>query len=190
MTGAGSHKPFDSQHAEARRPAQAAARPRRRARQPAAPAEEAPPSLDPGAIARVLRVVADEVERDPALARRVAAATAQLGATAPDADAAGGEADHRVRAGRTGSPTVGAKPFKPRIVTGARPDLGPGIPDPFALRAQLGRDGFCAALEELRLGTLRAMVREYHLDAAGRTPQHSDAARLRQLIVAGTEQGR
>jgi hypothetical protein len=192
MTGAGSHKPFDSEHARAMRPAQTDARPRRRARQPVAPAptEDAPPSLDPGAIARVLRVVADEVERDPALARRVAAATAQLGSTAPAADSDGMEADHGVRVRRTGPAMVGTKPFKARIVTGAGPDLGPGIPDPFALRARLGRDGLCAALEELRLGTLRAIVREYHLDATGRTPQHNDATRLRQLIVEGTEQGR
>lgn len=153
---------------------------------PASPDPALPP-LDPGAIARVLRVMADEVERDPVLARRVADATAATQASSDEADAPVKRGNGRAAGGGTSG--VGKAPFKARIVIGAGPELGVGVPDPIALRARLGRDGLRAALDELRLGTLRAMVREYQLDGPGRTPQHNDAARLRQLILAATDVG-
>ena len=61
-----------------------------------------------------------------------------------------------------------------------------GIPDPFALRARLGERGLRAALDELRLGTLRAIVREHKLDPKGRLKGQNDEQKLRELILAAT----
>jgi hypothetical protein len=39
------------------------------------------------------------------------------------------------------------------------------------------------ALEDLRLGTLRAIIREYHLDPQGKLIRQNDAGRLRKAIM-------
>jgi hypothetical protein len=72
----------------------------------------------------------------------------------------------------------------PPSVPGCAPDLGPGIPDPFALRKRLGDAGLRAALDELRLGSLRAIVREHGLDPNGKLAKQNDAAKLRAAIIA------
>jgi hypothetical protein len=138
--------------------------------------------LAPDMLARTLRAVAGALERDPALARRVAA-DAGFGApesadlpepSAPPADA---PAAPRPRA------------FRPRLVTGPDAALGPGIPDPFALRAARGEAGLRAVLDELRLGTLRAIIRAHHLDPSGHFAHQNDAARLRALIAEASTRG-
>lgn len=182
MTGAGIRKPSEVVDIS-KRPAQsrrALSESKELAAKLTASSSASQPALDPRSIARVLRVVADEMERDPALAERVAAATRNE--TAAVAHAPHGHEP------RMPSSKVGNRPFRARIVKGAAAELGAGIPDPFALRVRLGRDGLRAALEELRQGTLRAMVREYRLDVQGAAPQQADAARLRRLILAATEQ--
>jgi len=126
-------------------------------------------------LARALRAVATELERDPQLAARVAAAMA------PEPRAAVAEGEQPARHRR------GGKPFQPRIITGAAPELGMGIPDPFALRTRLGERGLRAALDELRLGTLRAIVREHKLDPKGRLKGQTDEQKLRELILAATK---
>jgi hypothetical protein len=154
----------------------------------AASAEPAPGDpLDPSLIVRTLRAVADELERDPGLASRVAAASglttpspASLAPDAPRPAEAPGDADGAHSAKAAEHPE---RAFQPRIVTGTSSDLGPGIPDPFALRARLGSDGLAAALAELRLGTLRAILREYALDPDGRISRQNDASRIRAHIV-------
>ncbi|HEV8191671.1 MAG TPA: hypothetical protein VGP82_09335, partial [Ktedonobacterales bacterium] len=83
-------------------------------------------------------------------------------------------------------PKRGSKTFRPHIITGAAPELGRGIPDPFALRARLGERGLRAALAELRLGTLRAIVREHKLDPKGRLKGLNDEQKLRELILTAT----
>ncbi|MBF6590327.1 MAG: hypothetical protein IVW57_07325 [Ktedonobacterales bacterium] len=145
---------------------------------PATPA----PEVSAEELARLLRAVAGELERDPHLARRVAVAmrpsseeTAPAGATAPVAPPPTSEAAPLASGGHS---------FRPRLITGAAPGLGPGVPDPFALRARLGAAGLHAVLEELRLGTLRAMVREHGLDPTGRLTSQNDPAKLRALILA------
>ncbi len=131
-------------------------------------------------IVRTLRAVANELERDPALASRVAAATG----VAPIAPAVSSDTASATEpaAGRR-SP----RPYRPKLVTGASPDLGPGIPDPFALRARLGRAGLESTLAELRLGSLRAIVREHKLDPGAQLLRQNDADRLRQLILRATD---
>ncbi len=150
-----------------------------------------PASLSPETLARTLRAVAAELERDPELARRISGAIA--GPEAPPSDTALRQptSEH----GDTGNTDEGDKDdervatrqkrstFRPRLITGASPDLGPGIPDPFTLQAKRGEEGLRAALEELRLGTLRAIVREHHLDPEGKLTRQNDAARLRVLIL-------
>jgi hypothetical protein len=142
-------------------------------------------SLDPALIARTLRAVADELERDPALAHRVASGAGRAFSPAmaeSPSVALVAEEGAPVSNGRQGS----NRPFRPRLVTGAAADLGMGIPDPFALQAQRGPAGLRAVLDELRLGTLRAIVREHRLDPSGRLTRHNDAERLRDLILAAT----
>ena len=147
-------------------------------------------TLSPDELARALRAMAAELERDPALARRVAGAMrAPLSGGSPplsepeiSAGAAGDAPAQPIR--RVG------KAFKPKLVTGAAPALGPGVPDPFALREQLGEDGLRAALADLRLGTLRAIVREHRLDPTGQLAGQNDDAKFRALILRATKRGK
>lgn len=140
----------------------------------------APQALAPEELARALRAVAAELERDPALAARVAAAMSpESPASAPSPmPVAADEQAERPRRGR--------RSFQPRIITGAAPELGMGVPDPFALRKRLGENGLRAALAGLRLGTLRAIVREHGLDPKGRLKGQNDEHKLRELILAAT----
>jgi hypothetical protein len=79
--------------------------------------------------------------------------------------------------------------FHPTIVKGVTPELGKGIPDPFVLRDRLGVDGLREALESLRLGSLRAIIREHHLDPSGRLNAQNDAAKLRERIIRAAMKG-
>lgn len=153
-----------------------AARRTRRASTPA-PAVAAA-SVDPAVIARTLRAVADELERDPALASRVAAGM--------DRPLAGLDPRAVAAAEPERAPRPGARPFQARLVTGVDAELGPGILDPFALRQRLGTEGLAAALADLRLGGLRAIIREHALDPHGRTAHANDAGRLRAVILEET----
>ena len=138
--------------------------------------------LTPEMIARTLRAVADEMERDSALARRVAAG-AGFGADGAPTTAMPPESSASPE-GAAATPRP--RTFRPRLVTGPDAALGPGIPDPFALRAARGAAGLRAVLEELRLGTLRAIIRAHHLDPTGGFARQNDAIRLRALIVEAT----
>lgn len=146
-------------------------------------------------LARTLRAVAAELERDPALARRVAsavsvsAAGASAGAPGGHTGASGTPASVDTDPAAATAPKRTPRAFTPRLVTGAGPELGTGIPDPFALRDRLGLDGLRAALDELRLGTLRAIIREHRLDPAGKLVRQSDAAKLREAILAAVTAG-
>lgn len=173
--------------------------------------------LAPEALARTLRAVAAELERDPALASRIAAALAvptldtgrsgelPTGTSDQGTDAPipappplrrerGARASPRSPMLEDGSPLplgeglgVGAsgvnRSFRPRVITGAGPELGAGIPDPFILFARTGEQGLRAALAKLRTGGLRAIVREHKLDPAGRLAGNNDADKLRAAIM-------
>lgn len=164
-----------------RRSAQASALAKAESSAPATAVGFGAGSLSPDALARALRAVAAELERDPALAQRVATAI-DAAAAQPVAPVAPSSADH------DSEPSVGAigRSFHPTIVTGVAPDLGAGIPDPFALRKRLGAEGLRAELEGLRLGSLRAIVREHRLDPDGRLSKLNDAAKLRERILQAT----
>lgn len=136
-----------------------------------------PEALTPDEFARALRAIAGELERDPQLARRVTEAMRAETTGAASAPATPEPAQSAKRPSRQ---------FRPRVIEGARPDLGPGVPDPFALRARLGEAGLAAALDELRIGSLRAIVREYRLDPTGKALAGTDAERLRKLILRAT----
>ncbi|HKT40443.1 MAG TPA: hypothetical protein VJR48_18875, partial [Ktedonobacterales bacterium] len=62
----------------------------------------------------------------------------------------------------------------------------PGVPDPFALRERLGEPGLREALDSLRLGSLRAILREHHLDPSGSLSKLNDAEKLRAHILKAT----
>ena len=161
------------------------------------PASATPPAkaagalpLHPDALARALRAVASELERDPALAERVAKAiNAPAGSDAahdpPAAPAPSAATPEPVPA----PPTVG-RSFRPRIVTGVDVALGPGVPDPFALRERLGEPGLREALASLRLGSLRAILREHHLDPSGALSKLNDAEKLRAHILKAVKAAR
>ena len=134
-------------------------------------------ALTPDEFARALRAIAGELERDPQLAKRVTEAM-RAETPAPLTEPAAPEPELTAK--------KSARPFRPRVIEGARPDLGPGVPNPFALRARLGETGLAAALDELRIGSLRAIVREYKLDPTGKALKETDAERLRKLILRAT----
>ena len=154
-----------------------------------APASDTPPALapalalQPDALARARRAVASELERDPALAERVAQAI-----NAPDlppATPASQSAEPASEPVEPAPPAVGRN-FHPSIVTGVADALGPGVPDPFALRERLGEPGLREALASLRLGSLRAILREHHLDPSGSLSKLNDAEKLRGHILKAT----
>jgi hypothetical protein len=134
-------------------------------------------ALTPDEFARALRAIAGELERDPQLARRV---TEAMRAETPDSASASNAPESEPPAKKS------SRTFRPRVIEGARPDLGPGVPDPFVLRARLGETGLAAALDELRIGSLRAIAREYKLDPTGKALKETDAERLRRLILRAT----
>ena len=165
--------------------------------QPAAPVAAQDSLLAPDTLARTLRAVAAELERDPALARRVAAAVAAESGNAGNEDSANatsvGASAGRPLADDLASPPTSSRlnrTFRPKLVTGASPDLGSGIPDPFALYRTLGADGLRAALDELRLGSLRAIVREHGLDPKGTLSRQNDAGKLRAAILSAATKTR
>lgn len=152
--------------------------------------------LSPDALARALRAVAAELERDPALAQRVAQAISETTA-APVPSEPARQPARRARAQREPAaeptsepapPTIGRK-FHPTIVTGIDEALGPGVPDPFALRQRLGEAGLREALASLRLGSLRAIIRQHKLDSTGALSKLNDAERLRAHILSATQAG-
>lgn len=168
---------------------------------PAAPGEPtasdgaASGALTPGALARTLRAVAAELERDPALARRVADALATPSAADDSAVRVGNTVASAAPPPVQGEETGGKGPrinhnFRPKLVTGASPELGAGIPDPFALYTRLGEDDLRAALADLRLGTLRAIARQHGLDPKGTLSQQNDAEKLRAAILKAAKKGR
>jgi hypothetical protein len=152
-------------------------------RKPAGKASDGPekrtPSeslLDADTLVRTLRAVATELERDPVLAQRVAEAIAAADSL-PQAAAA---AD-------TESPTAKRgvnRAFRPRLVPGTDLALGSGILDPYAIYQREGEAGLRAALSGLRLGSLRAIVREHGLDPAGSISRQNDADKMRKAILA------
>jgi hypothetical protein len=143
-------------------------------------------TLAPETLARTLRAVAAELERDPALARRVADAIADAGRDAPvsarAAEPGFAEPEPPMKKGGVN------QSFRPRLVTGASPELGSGVPDPFALAKRKGEPALRAALDELRLGTLRAIVREHKLDPGGKLARLNDAQKLREAILAAVRE--
>ena len=183
---------------------------------PSAATQQAGLPLQPDALARALRAVATELERDPALAQRVAHAINEAPATPapsvePPAQATPANAP-RTQAGRQprasakaqrstlrepaaepaaepAPPTIG-RSFHPTIVTGVAEALGPGVPDPFALRQKLGEEGLREAMASLRLGSLRAIIRQHGLDPSGNLSKLNDAEKLRSHILTATRKGR
>ncbi len=148
------------------------------------PAQE-PLALGPDALARALRAMASELERDPALAQRVAQAISEAPAVAPVSGERSQRAAAQGSADEPAPPSIG-RTFHPTIVTGVAEALGPGVPDPFALRQRLGEEGLRDALASLRLGSLRAVLREYHLDPSGKLSKLNDAEKLRAHILQAT----
>ena len=137
------------------------------------------------------------VAREPDLARRAAEDRDRYAAASEDAAAGKSVAHGGESVEDTGTPsrsdaetdtpgthTPVGRSFRPRIVTGTAPELGRGVPDPVELRNRLGADGLRAALADLRVGTLRAMIRAYGLDSSGRLAGVNDAAKLRAAILA------
>jgi hypothetical protein len=140
--------------------------------------EQEKSALSPQTLARTLRAVADELERDPELARRVSNSIASSESQVT-LDSAVSQDETTTNTPSTPTPPT----FRPRLIPGTSPELGPGIPDPFLLLSRRGEKGLRAALEDLRLGTLRAIIREYHLDPQGRLIRQNDAQKLRKAIM-------
>src|SRR5215467_7015866 len=80
------------------------------------------PGLTPDEFARALRAIAGELERDPSLAKRVTEAMRAGTPASANASNAPASEPPAKKSSRT---------FRPRVIEGARPDLGPGILDPF-----------------------------------------------------------
>lgn len=166
------------------------------------PIESGTAALTADALARLLRAIAAEVEQNPQLAGRIAQAL-----TSPPSGDDGERTRKRPTVSRARqeptpdsvaeaaaetAPRSASRRFKPRVVAGAAPEAGMGIPDPFALASQLGVEGLQTLLDDLRLGSLRAIVRTHQLDPDGQHVKQNDTTKLRELIlraVASTAAG-
>jgi hypothetical protein len=135
--------------------------------------------LDADTLVRTLRAVATELERDPVLAQRVAEAIAAADCL-PQEAAVAAAADTESSTAKRGV----NRSFRPRLVTGTDLALGGGILDPYAIYQREGEAGLRAALSGLRLGSLRAIVREHGLDPAGSISRQNDADKMRKAILA------
>ena len=149
----------------------------------------------PETLARTLRAVAAELERDPDLARRVARAVVEPQPLSPDSSPAIPKMDALADAPEQAVESEGkgkraGRTFRPRLVTGLSPDLGQGVVDPFALYASRGEDGLRVALGELRLGSLRAILSEHQIDPSGKLAQQNDAEKLRAAILKAARKRR
>ncbi len=77
--------------------------------------------------------------------------------------------------------------YGPPSVTGRAADLGTGIPDPFALYATGGEDGLRRALDTLRIGSLRAIIRAHGIDPQGKLGAGATEKRLMSAIIAAAK---
>jgi hypothetical protein len=149
-------------------------------------------------LARWLRALAAEVERDPVLAARVTDIDAAPTEIPPDATIPA-TADiapqptppqespvdavppptlkHRRRSSRYGPPTV----------AGRAAELGTGVPDPFAVLAASGEAELRKLLGTLRAGSLRAIIRAHKLDPDSKLPPEATEKRMITLIVTAVK---
>jgi hypothetical protein len=134
---------------------------------------EASEGDDPGAISAFLRSVADRADRDPELARRVAAVLRNGGVAVEAAAVREQPARSRLRAS-----TRGAQAAQRATVTASESPL-----DPFAIVRRGGEQALRAALDSLDLASLRRVVRAYHLDPNRVASRWSARERVITLIV-------
>jgi hypothetical protein len=148
---------------------------------------------------RWLRALADAVERDPALAARLqqeaaepalpalptdAAAPAPTDAPAPTEVAALPDEPPAEAIAPTLRHTRRSSRYGPPSVTGRPAELGTGIPDPFVLYAAGGEESLRRALETLRIGSLRAIIRAHGIDPQGKLSAGATEKRLISAIIA------
>jgi hypothetical protein len=164
------------------------------------PATPAQPASDGAQVARLLRAIAEEIERDPALAERVAAhlpgsesAEKAIPETvAPDTIEAAPITAVEATIMPEPTPPVlrhgrRSSRFGPPTISGRGRELGTGTPDPFALFASQGEEGLLAALQTLRTGTLRAIIRTHALDPSEKIPPSATEKRLITAIIAAVK---
>jgi hypothetical protein len=136
-------------------------------------ASEAGEGNEPGAISAFLRSVADWADRDPELARRVAAALRSAGVVVEAAADRELPARSRMRASAGRAQTA-----QRATVTATESPL-----DPFAIVRRDGEQALRAALDGLDLASLRRVVRAYHLDPNRVASRWSARERVITLIV-------
>ncbi len=158
-----------------------------------------------------LRALADAVESDPDLATRVTQGMAAPPehSVAPEPPAIAQEITPTISAATATPPAVApptdapppVEAIAPTLrhtrkssrfgpsVTGRPAELGTGVPDPFAVFARDGEEGLRRALEALRVGTLRAIIRAHDLDPAGKVGASATEKRLVTAIIAAVKRG-
>ncbi|MBA3827076.1 MAG: hypothetical protein H0X24_24685 [Ktedonobacterales bacterium] len=176
-------------------------------------ADDAQPTPPDKQLVQWLRALADVVESDPALATRVtqglatpppldaeaplplpaaAAASASpfTAADEPSAEPAAVTAPPPTPAAETITPTLRHTRKTSRFgpsVTGRPMELGTGVPNPFTVFSKGGEEGLRRALEALRVGTLRAIIRAHDLDPANKLNAAATEKRLVTAIIAAVK---
>ncbi len=111
--------------------------------------------------------------------------------SAPGGLAPGGCAEHTLSSPDSITPTLRhtrrSSRYGPPSVSGRAVELGTGVPDPFALYAAAGEDGLRRALETLRVGSLRAIIRAHGLDPQGKLSASATEKRLIAVIVTAAK---
>lgn len=150
-----------------------------------------------------LRALAEEVERNPELAAKIQ----QVAAPAPahenheQAHITRAESEHEDRmidyaANNTAPVDVSvdvpapilrhrkrSSRYGPPTIEGRTDSKNMGVPDPRQLYAEQGEDGLRMTLQDLRAGTLRAIIRTYQLDPDGTMPAQASEKKMIALIV-------
>lgn len=159
-------------------------------------------------LVRWLRALADAVERDPALAARIAAEVAPPPSPSPSYDGEGRRTDRSLgQAGASSFPVVDAADagaslaqsapivrhsrratkYGAPAVAGRAPELGAGVPDPFAIAMATGEEGLQRALATLRAGSLRAIIRTHQLDPKGKLSATATEQRMITVILTAVK---
>jgi hypothetical protein len=139
-------------------------------------ARSTPSSAEAQALAAFLRELANRAERDPVLAAHLRDALEASGLLAM--------AGHSRRPHASAKSPSAATPRPPHAATSPQASTASAMPDPYVLLRERGEEGLRAALAELDLAALRAMVRTHRLDPARIAARWTARERVIELIVS------
>ncbi len=145
-------------------------------------------------LPKLLRAVADEMDGDPALAARIAqrlqpelAPLMAIGSSEKTNQLLHNAIDGTIQE----TPTAGLRHGRRSSRYGAPTVPGASAPagaiDPFKILQERGAEALQNALDTLRAGALRALIRKFEMDPSAKLSARANEARLREWIVSAAQ---